>query len=291
MNILDLPHGFHEGIGADLYHERVLGLINKGALDILDRQTPHHYRHWLTAEQTKDTPAMLLGRAFHALVLQPDVFARTFCEAIDHPYKRPTSRQINAKKPSPESVAAIRYWSEWDSSHTGMVELDGDDMQAVVGMYDAVMGHPLAGPAIANSQHEVVARWVDPRTGIECKAMFDAWMPSAALVPDLKSTIDARASAFARSCANFRYHLQSAHYRAAVKALTGENADMPFIAVEKEPPYAVNVIRLGPDSIDRGDFIRDRALDLLAECLATDTWPGHGDSVTTVELPAYAFYD
>lgn len=291
MSILALPHGFHDHIPADVYHERVLGLVNKGALDVLDRKTPQHYRHWLTAEPITDTPALVLGKAFHVRVLQPDLFGRIYCAKQNHPYSRPSSRQINAKKPSPESVAAIRYWSEWDSSHAGLVELDEDAMEQLTGMYDSVMRDPIAGPALARGRSEVVARWADPRTGIECKAMLDSWLEDVSILPDLKSTDDASDGAFSRSIAKWRYHVQSAHYRAAVKALTGEVADMPFVAVEKEAPYAVNILRLGPESMRKGDEIRERAMDRMNECLATDTWPGYANGVTTVELPTYAFYE
>lgn len=292
--ILALPYGFHENVPAIAYHQKVLGLVNKGALDVLDRKTPMHYRHWLTAPDMADTPALILGRAFHHIVLQPDLFTKIYIPEQKHPYNRPSLRQINAKKPSDETLKAIAYWRDWNTENDGKIELDEESMAKVVGMYDSVMLDPIAGPALARGRSEVVARWKDDRTGLECKAMFDCWLDDVFVLPDLKSTDDASDEGFPRSMAKWRYHVQAAHYCAAVKALTGEEASMPFIAVEKEAPYAVNIQRLGPESMRRGNEIRDRAMDKLNECLATDEWPGYRGKeggVATVELPAYAFYD
>lgn len=289
--IIDYTPGFHEGVPAKVYHERILGLVNKGALDILDRKTPMHYRHWLTEEQGQDTPALKLGRAFHVRVLQPDLFAASYISAQEHPYRRPSIRQINAKNPSSETLAAIRYFSEWDKLMGGREELDDVQMETVNGMYDAVMRDPIAGPALERGRSEIVAIWNDPDSGIQCKAMFDSWLEDVCIIPDLKSTDDASENAFARSVAKYRYHVQSAHYRAAARVLTGGNADMPFIAVESTAPYAVNIMRLDSEAMSRGDQIRQRALERLSECLMTDQWPGHGDGVKTISLPPYAFYD
>ena len=46
------------------------------------KRSPAHYQAYL-AEGSEDTPAMQMGRPFHAAVLEPDTFASRWCSAPD----------------------------------------------------------------------------------------------------------------------------------------------------------------------------------------------------------------
>lgn len=78
--------------------------------------------------------------------------------------------------------------------------------------------------------------WQDADTGIDCRCRPD-YIHSSGIIVDLKSTLDASPAAFAKSCANSRYHVQDAFYSEGFYQAAGEwPRGFVFIAVEKPRP-------------------------------------------------------
>lgn len=275
-SITEYAEGIHENVPAELYHHKELGVVNKSALDQLAR-TPQHYRAWLAGNEQHETPALLFGRALHALVLEPAKFAREYV-------KQPVFGDLRTK-------AAKELRNDWMASHCGVMPVSSEEWEKLQAMRDAIMSHAIAGPLFAGGQAEATAIWTDPRTGLICKSRMDYWRPDLCVIADLKSTEDASPSAFARSVVSYRYHVQQAHYTSGPQALGLGTSKFVFVGIEKLPPYAVGVYMLDADAEARGHELRDRNMDTLTECLQTDTWPGLPPIVNTLSLPAYAFHD
>jgi exodeoxyribonuclease VIII len=100
---------------------------------------------------------------------------------------------------------------------------------------------------------------------------------------DVKTTEDASASAFAKSIANYRYHVQDAHYREGF-----ERDRFVWIAVEIKPPYAVAVYMDDSDMLALGQSHRDTDLRTYAECKAKNEWPGYPEVIQSIQLPRWA---
>ena len=151
-------------------------------------------------------------------------------------------------------------------------------------MVAAITRHPLAGRLLdLEGECEASVRWTDEATGVKCKARGDKWIPSKRWLVDVKTARDASSRGFAKACANFRYHVQDAHYSSGF----GADAFM-FVVVEKEPPYAVGVYQLDADSRERGRELRAEALETLAQCVEKNTWPGYPAKVIELRLPDWA---
>ena len=109
------------------------------------------------------------------------------------------------------------------------------------------------------------------------------------VIVDLKTTRDASPDGFAKSVAQYRYHVQAAFYSDGYKAAFGEAPrGFVFIAVETEPPYLVAVYVASETMTSRGRIEYQTDLDTFRECLATDTWPGYSSSPLTLDLPKWA---
>ncbi|HID70728.1 MAG TPA: exodeoxyribonuclease VIII, partial [Desulfobacterales bacterium] len=109
-------------------------------------------------------------------------------------------------------------------------------------------------------------------------------------IVDLKTTIDASPESFARSCVNFGYHRQEALYRMIYKLHFGEEPrGFIFVAVEKEPPYAVGVYVLGEEELNLGYNQINNAIDIYLECIRFDTWPSYSEKIITLDYPKWAF--
>lgn len=284
------PGAIYPDVPHEAYHARTLGVVSKGALDRIAK-TPAHYRAWVDGAESAETPALAFGRALHARILEPDTFARTYIAEQRHPFRRVTEAQRNAKKPSDETLRAIEYWDAWEIEAAGKIEISADDAAKVEAIRDAVMLHPVAGALFVGGMAEATAVWIDPATGLLCKSRMDYWRPDISVIGDLKTTEDASPAGFARSVAKYRYAVQDAHYAAGAQAAGHDRPAFLFVAVEKEPPYAVAVYQLDREAIARGEELRARDMGLLYDCLQLDTWPSYAPVVSTLSLPAWALKD
>lgn len=292
MNLIELPLGIHPAIPAEVYHQRVLGVVNTGALKLLHEKTPAHYKAWIdTTEEDEESKTLAFGRALHCAMLEPEVFDRTYVKPVQHAHKRPTKAQIHAKKPSESTLAAIAYWAKWDAEHVGLIEITAKEKSTIQGIAASIMRHPIAGKLFAEGVAEETALWTDPATGLLCKARIDWRVPRRGVWVDLKGMDDASPATFAKSVARYGYHLQHAHYASAAQALDTELAAFLFVAVEKEPPYAVAVHCLDAEAEARGLELRSRAMDVLGECLLNDHWPAYLPRIHRLALPTWALRD
>jgi hypothetical protein len=90
----------------------------------------------------------------------------------------------------------------------------------------------------------------------------------------------------------FGYHLQAAWYRRLlIETGVSSDPDFVFVAVEKEPPYLVSVIRYDDEALAEGDRLNRAAIDTYARCMETGIWPSYVDEAVEIGLPPYAFDD
>ena len=262
----------------DPYHARPLdpSVASKTGLDRIAR-SPAHYWHYCH-EESPETAALLFGRAMHAYMLEPDVFSRRFVVAPDFGDLR-TKIGKAAKAEFLEHVLRDRE----------MVK--ADDFDLIRRMTDSVMAHPTARNLIVGGEAEQRIDWIDPETGLRCKARADYRLRELRMCVDVKSTDNASPSTFARSVATYRYHVQDAFYRSGFAAI-GEPIDyFVFLAVEKEPPYLASVCYVDDAALERGAELMLRDLATLKRCVETNEWPGYPIDLTPIALPAWAFFD
>jgi hypothetical protein len=125
----------------------------------------------------------------------------------------------------------------------------------------------------------------DPVTHrVKCRA---DWLRADGICVDLKTCACSSPDKFAKDCARFGYDLQDIHYTQTLNSAGRECSLFAFVAVESEPPYLCQVYTLNKRSraVARQRF--DRALVRLAECQATNIWPGYAKPLYTLALPAW----
>ena len=194
----------------------------------------------------------------------------------------------------------VTLWSdvqaEWLQNNGHRTVLSPEQWDQLHRMRDAVMAHPAAAGVLERGQNMVV---------------------------DLKTTDDASLEGFSKSIANWRYDVQHPYYldglRQALKQSgdqapvegaaelsaywvdqatgmlcrcrpdfwRGEPKHFVFIAVEKRPPYAVGVYVLDEESVEIGRAQYRADLERFAECVRTDSWPGYGDKIQKISVPAW----
>jgi exodeoxyribonuclease VIII len=220
---------------------------------------------------------MLEGRVFHSYILEPEKFAEQYAvleEKIDRRTK--------------EGKA---LWAEWVEAHPGKEAVDKPTATKLERMRQSILAHPSAAQALSDGVAEQSAFWlhtIGVDTPILCKGRFDYINPAGFIV-DIKTTQDARAEAFSRSCWNYRYHVQDAYYLDGYKEITKiEPEGFLTIAIEKEPPYALEVYIANEEMVDQGrrEYLAD--LRVYAECVRTGNWPAYSQDDKSIMLPVWA---
>ncbi len=259
---------YHAGPGVSKSHFDSISPMNKGC------PLKYWYKHVREdREPSAPTPNMIAGTAMHTLVLEPDDFDVLYV-------KEPKiDRRTKAGK---EEAAAF------EQEHQGKILLTTDQIEKVKGMAGAINRHATAAPLLRAGEAEASYYAIDEGTGLLIKSRPDFVTDDGNIMVDLKSTVDASPEGFARSIVNFRYFMQPAWYGDVMRA-AGYTAPkhFVFIAVEKEPPYAVGVYYATPEIFDIGREQSRYDLDLIAQCHKAGEWPDYAVKAKPIELPAW----
>lgn len=259
--------GYHRGPG-----------ISKSHLDAIAGRSPLHYwNKYINPDRIRAEPtaAMIMGSAVHSAVLEPDLFPSEYVAA-------PTdiNRRTNAGKAE---------FAAFEASNKGKTVLDVEDFATCLAIRDAVYRHPVAGGLLTGGKAEQSFYAVDAETGELIKCRTDYLHDSGSMIVDVKTTEDASPGGFGKSAANFRYPVQCAWYNGVLDAAFGEHPqDWVFLAVEKQPPYAVGIYFMEPDQVARASFAARRDLMRIVECKRSGVWPDYGMQPLPLALPAWS---
>lgn len=254
------------------YH-RSAGLSRSSLLN-LDR-SPLHFQAAKAAVE-EPTDAMITGTAFHVKVLEPDSFAAQIAVAPK------VDRRTNAGKET---------WGRFQNDNIGKVIITTEQYDQICPMADAVLEHPIARALLTGGESELSYYATEPTTGVLCKCRPDYYNPARGWgLVDLKSCLDARPDAFARTAWLHGYHVQAAYYLAITRSARHPEPieNFLFVCVEKAPPYAVAVYLADQEMLLAGTQTYMRALRTYHECQQRNEWPGYPVEITPLSLPGWA---
>jgi exodeoxyribonuclease VIII len=274
----------HPGLSNEDSH--ALKAVSPSGIKLLKR-SPLHFKDAILAYDRiikKPTPEMLKGTATHTAILEPQLWDTTVVVVPALAPKRPTKAQLQAKTPSKETQSSIQWWQEFDASTAGRIVLGIDDADEVRRMADAVRAHPAARFLLdMPGRREASYTYTDAATGVECKTRPDWHSLDGQIVVDVKTAQDASREAFAKSIANFDYHVQAAWNLDA----QGGKLFLSLV-VESSRPYGVAVYPASEAMLEAGRRRISSAMESLAECWKTGHWPGYGDAIQEpLDLPGW----
>lgn len=313
------PGNLYSGLPNGLYHKGPG--ISKSGLDLI-RRSPMHYK-FMKENPRPSTPALVIGQALHCLVLEgEEQFHKEFCRAPANAPNKPTAAQLRAEKPTPAALKSIQFWAEFNEENKGKQIISsksdpekGDawgvsDWDKLFRMRDAIMEHPTASALLDSGLSELSGYWIDRSIDIEqlkvaagkkinlnlndptfklCKLRLDWFSDTHNLGIDLKTTEDASYTEFSRSVDKFRYHVQDAFYREGMSQLNRPLDEFVFVAIEKQPPYAVACYTIDLKGKRFGKSLFQRDLSTYAYCKANDEWPLYPSDVRELEMLPYAY--
>lgn len=222
------------------------------------------------------TPALVFGQLFHKMALQPTEVWSDFgvSPTCDRRTKEGKER-----------------WKQFQILSEGKTIVTMDMVEQAAEMCAALQANSFCRKLLSGEK-EVPYFWVDEMTGEECKCRTDCTVEinGIPLVVDVKSTNNANTDAFMKDAIKYGYPLQVAMYLEGVKAKTGREHGFVFIAVEKEPPYSINILQADSLFITHGYDIFRELIGTYHYCRTTGDWYGYlgqANIINNLGLPAW----
>lgn len=281
----DRPMGLIKDMSFADYH--AVDAMSASGMRQLAR-SPWHYRNRVP---TIPTRAMLNGTLAHCAVLEPDTLVSRYVVTPDDAPRRPTAAQWNAKKPSPDSIAAMAWWTDFKRKCEGRDIVAAEDYSITQQQLDAISADIELSELFSVGYSESSLFWVDKKTGVYCKARPDHVRIDSNTVKmaDLKTTADDRPAMFGKSAASMGHHRQRAHYINGFERITGCHVtDFVFAVVSSVPPVLAVPYRLVDEVVQQGEDECAELLELYAECCKRDHWPSYSPAERMIDFPKYA---
>ena len=278
-----LAVGFHDGIPAPRYHADPCAepsLSSSVARTILAKSLAHaHAEHPRLggSANKEETAAMDTGSIVHALL------AGTFYQEIEV-RDFPTFRSKAAQ--------------EWADSvrAAGKIPALEADMDAARPIAEAVTAKAAIGITegpFTHGKSEATAIW--QKHDAYFRARFDRLVRPVGhpcTIWDWKVTGDVSVAEVKRKFRRFGYHLQAAHYLAALDALVPEFAgrhSFVFVFVEDAPPYSVRRYCLKSDTSIVARIDIEKAHAMWAYAVKHNEWPDASRNETTlIDIPNFS---
>ena len=260
--------------------------ISKSGLDLL-AQSPFHYWHkYLNPKRDPEerNQHFVVGSAVHAAILEPELFANEYWAVND----AAIIAEIGGAKPR-----ATTKYKEWlagqEAANVGREMLSADEFAHCIAMRDAVWAHPAAAMLLNDGYREQSFFLTEPHTEAPIKIRPDFLNPSIGWITDVKTTDDASPYSFGKSFYKFGYHKQAAMLLDGMREIDPFVTwkGIAFIAVEKNPPYAVGVYYATAAELELGQAEYRGNLFKYMECRAKNEWPAYSSQIEPIQRPGW----
>jgi hypothetical protein len=259
------------------YHARES--ISASRLKLL-RQSPRVYEATVLLGKMphSETPAMRLGTAIHAKVLEPDAF-----------------REAYAYCPPECSDKRTKAFKEWAATAGDRIPLNESDGTTIHTAAAALTMHPIAGKIIRAAElTEKSVAYTDPESGADCRFRFDGI--AGPIVFDIKTISKCNNQEIRKTFTEYGYHVQAAHYLAGLDVLDPSTKwRFMFLFVETCEPWRVRVV--DPSELAIGESVswlnigvveRSSLISDLLSRTASGDWSEPGENeVCSVSVPTW----
>lgn len=183
----------------------------------------------------------------------------------------------------PDVKEKVSKWEAEPKLLSAKSLLSADDKARCMTMAQSALADPRIQKLMDGADREVSA-WAELH-GVPCRGRFDLVRISDAVILDFKTCQDASDGGFESSILNMDYDFQAALYCKLFEVITGRVPVFLIAAVEKEPPFAMNIFSVQPGWIHMASCRYREALHLFSKCMESDIWPGYSQKIINSEAP------
>jgi hypothetical protein len=275
--------GVYSSIPDTVYHSDPMSLSSSGARELLSL-TPEEF-DYNRRQPPKPKPQYDFGHAAHRMVLG---------EGADLAVLDPAIHGRNKDGSVSQKPTATAMWKQAEAKarQQGKAVITRAQMDTAQRMAGRVFENRIAAKLLCRGDAEMSIYWHDDETGVRRRARPDFITDEPSLPRviclDYKSALSADPKHFEKQVINFGYHCQQAWYEDSLYEIGIDDAGFLFIVQQKTPPFLVSVCAIDPQVVELGRRQNRRAIQLYAKCSDNNDWPGYGDGIHTVGMPAWA---
>jgi hypothetical protein len=274
---------WQENVPNDYYHADRTA-VHSGGINRFLRSPQHFHSAYVMGIKQKNTESLKFGNMIHCLILEPEKFKKLY---VVEPEFTGYTKDGKLSNLSGEAKEKKKAW--YSELSPGAQVVEQKHLDAVEGMANAIVKHPIAKEVFKEGLSEVTGYYRDPETGLKCVIRPDRINTRLHALVDLKTTENASLAAFQRSLVNYGYENQNFMYDFGYEQITSKKAEMNiFVAIEKEPPYAVAVYVADESVKDCGSRGYRKAMKGIKQCLETGIWPGYQTEAQNISMPAWS---
>lgn len=238
-------------------------------------ESPAKFKYLLEHPETP-TDALKFGQAFHKMVLEPQDFNK---EIAVEPY-------VNKRTNEGKQILADFYFENSEKT-----VIDAETYETAKNMAASVKADAKAN-FLLTGLIEKSYYWTDEVTGeaVKCRPDVTRTVGEKNVVVDLKSCLHADTESFIKEAVKYGYDVQAYMCKTALEKETGKEHDVIYVAVEKEPPYLINILQADEHFLEYGKRRYREMLGIYHECKQSGNWYGYlgfANAINELGLPAY----
>lgn len=260
--------GIHQGIASEVYH--LWPFASSTAIKALMRSSPAHAKAGIV---DSDSPALRLGTAVHAAILEPAKFDGLI--RIEPKFDRRTK----------EGKALAESFDL--SMMPGQTRITEEQFAVVRAIENAVRSSRACTSVLGMARQRELSVVAEVE-GVMCKCRCDAYGVESGVLVDVKTTSGlASHDEFARTMWNLQYATQAAFYRMVMSAAGLPLERFAWIVCETNQPHGVACYEVSPSTLDLFEPAIIVALRRWSDCETSGTWPAYPDEVQVLEMPSW----
>lgn len=230
--------------------------VAQSDLKLIKSKSLYHYKH--VSKTSKETDALIMGRAIHKAIFEYDKFDDDFLV-------RPKDMNLRTKAGREQLL---------EMQKDGHSVLTREQMTQIKQLVGSIKRRRDIYSLIEGSSYEM-SHFIPHNERIMLKCRTDGYNPKTNTITDLKSCIDASPRSFTRDIFKYGYHFQNAFYIDIIEKLTGETPRFVIIALEKSFPFEACLYELSPKSVAIGRRQYREELEKLDNALVSGYYPSY----------------
>jgi len=273
-----ITEGVYTDLSSEDYHADKES-ISRSALMDFDKSAYTYWAKHLNPDRPKKdaTDAMILGSAFHTLILEPNKFGNIYAVMPEKKLLRDVGREeydLNESR-----INAIKQ----NLAKNTIISLT--DYNNLIAMKERLKSKDNAMSLIEDAPIENSFFWRDEHSGLLLKARPDILHDN--MIVDLKTCSDASPRAFQAEMVKYGYHIQGAMIRDAVERLEGRRINKFInICVETKYPYNTAIYIIDEFALDEGHMKYKQLCVDLKNAKHDNVFSDYG--IQTISLPKWA---
>lgn len=272
----EIKPGIYKDLSNHDYHADKTSLSRTSIKDFY-RNPRYYWSMHLNSNRPERTATrdMILGSAFHTLILEPHKFSDEYAIEPEKVLLKDVGRQ-----------AYDDYKTQCQLlENSSKIVLSTDEYLNLRSMSDELYKSKRIIGLLSGEDIEKSFFWKDEDSGLLVKARPDILHEN--MIIDLKTISDASIHSFQRSMVDGWYHVQGAMIRDAVRILEDrEISTVINICVEKKYPYCIGIYIIDEAALDYGEDLYKSTLLNMKSCIIENEFEDFKPKI--VGLPKWA---